>query len=266
MHELRTFGERACFEHKVRDCGIPRKNDDGQSDSKGIQHNAGVEDETPTPSAKAKGSSDKTCHQQKKPSIYFQRRIPTHRSETDDSVMISLDVPGFGADNLNVTIEDHCVLVKGKRQNRMNDTFIVFQRFSLARDSFDEESIKADLSDGVLDITLEKKQVPKVRVIPIRTAAAAESVDEDECEKTASTTNVDEDTEEEDQVCAFVEQDEDGEEDEHTSGSCTKEIANPSLDSSSTTASATILVETVVDENKDDEDCDGGDHAWETVA
>jgi HSP20 family molecular chaperone IbpA len=133
--------------------------------------------------------SNKTIEHQHHSRTHFQR-APIHCDETDESVSIALDVPGFGADDLKVSLEDHVLSLFGKRRNRIGDTFIVHHRFSLNKSTFDEESIKANLSGGVLEISVHKKPEPKARLIPISTEAAkAPVVDTKDVNKKADPTS-----------------------------------------------------------------------------
>jgi HSP20 family molecular chaperone IbpA len=139
---------------------------------------------------------NKTIEHQHQSRTHYQR-VPIHCDETDERVIIALDVPGFGADDLKVSLEDHVLSLFGKCRNKISDTFIVHHRFSLNKYAFDGESIKANLSEGVLEISVHKKPETKAHLIPISTEATkAPEVDTKDIDKKVdpSTSKKDDDT------------------------------------------------------------------------
>jgi len=94
-------------------------------------------------------------------------KTPLHRNETSEKTTISLDVAGFGPEHLKVAIEDHVLLVTGQRTNKLGDSFVTRRRFALKADTYDEDTVQAELEDGILQITIQKKNIPKSRHIPI---------------------------------------------------------------------------------------------------
>lgn len=93
-----------------------------------------------------------------------------HREETEKNLKISLDVPGFETNEITVSVEDENRLaLLGTRVNRIGDTFEVKESFALDPEVYDHDTIKVELSDGVLDILIEKKPAPKPRIIAIST-------------------------------------------------------------------------------------------------
>lgn len=93
-----------------------------------------------------------------------------HREETEEHLKLSLDVPGFDTDLITVSVEEeNKLLVLGTRFNRLGDAFEVNERFSLDPEIYDHDTIQVELSEGVLDISIQKKPAPKPRVIAIST-------------------------------------------------------------------------------------------------
>ena len=111
-------------------------------------------------------------------------KTPLHCNETAEKTTLSLDVAGFQADNLSVEIDDsHILIISGERTNKLGDTFVTRRRFALRDNTYDEETVSANLNDGVLEVTILKKSVPKSRKVAISvTPSAATNV--------ASLTNV----------------------------------------------------------------------------
>jgi HSP20 family molecular chaperone IbpA len=101
-------------------------------------------------------------------STYLQRG-PVQRRETEEDFTFAFDLPGFNVDDLQVSVEDHVLSLFGKRQNKIGDTFVVRRSFALGKSGFDEDNIQANLSEGVLEITIPKKPEPKARLIHITT-------------------------------------------------------------------------------------------------
>eukprot|EP00540_Astrosyne_radiata_P021472 CAMPEP_0116841810 /NCGR_PEP_ID=MMETSP0418-20121206/11162_1 /TAXON_ID=1158023 /ORGANISM="Astrosyne radiata, Strain 13vi08-1A" /LENGTH=143 /DNA_ID=CAMNT_0004472339 /DNA_START=288 /DNA_END=719 /DNA_ORIENTATION=- len=94
-------------------------------------------------------------------------------SDKDDSIEISLDVPGIKKQDLKVTIDDEKILeISGVRfvtspegEKGKEESFS--QTFSLAKEKFDESKMKANLSNGVLVVTIPKEAKPATAVLEI---------------------------------------------------------------------------------------------------
>ena len=87
--------------------------------------------------------------------------------EEDDRFVLHADVPGVSPEEINVTMEDGVLTVRGersseskeekdgyKRVERFNGTF--YRRFVLP-DTTDEEKISANYEKGVLELIIPKK-------------------------------------------------------------------------------------------------------------
>lgn len=119
--------------------------------------------------------------------VVFEK-TPLHRNETSEKTTISLDVAGFQPEHLKVEIEDHVLMVSGKRTNKLGDTFVTHRRFALKTDIYDEDSVHADLEDGVLEVTIQKRTAPKSRHVPITvTLASTKKNDDDDISSSSST-------------------------------------------------------------------------------
>jgi HSP20 family protein len=102
--------------------------------------------------------------------------------ETDKQYRITLEVPGVEEKDIQITLNDDVLLVRGeKRQelenkegnfHRVERSYGSFQRALNLPDDANQESIKASFKNGVLTITMEKREasMPKQgRSIPIHT-------------------------------------------------------------------------------------------------
>lgn len=103
-------------------------------------------------------------------------------SRNDEGYDISLELPGVKAEDLEVTIDDHVLTIRGeKRSERKEETktyFVAERRYGAFHRSFqlptdvDESDIDARFEDGVLSIKLSKLRSAqgRERKIEIRTS------------------------------------------------------------------------------------------------
>ena len=100
-------------------------------------------------------------------------RLPVDLYQTDDAYVAVMDMPGVGADDLDLSVSGSKLSVAGKRQPSEPGTAYVrrervAQRFSRSLrlpDDVDVEQIKAKLSSGVLTVTLPKAGVGETLVV-----------------------------------------------------------------------------------------------------
>ncbi len=100
--------------------------------------------------------------------------LPTHWSpsvdvfETDEEFVLTAELPGVERKQIDLQVKDQSLLLKGKRNSGAEVSQQVFhrlerpsgvfeRRFSLPAD-IDAEKIHANLNEGVLTVTLPKKQ------------------------------------------------------------------------------------------------------------
>lgn len=98
--------------------------------------------------------------------------------EDDKQITLHAEVPGLSKEDVKVTITDENVLViKGEKKNenreekkddndntvflRLERSYGSFTRSFILPENIDRDSIKGKVSDGVLDITLDKKEPEK---------------------------------------------------------------------------------------------------------
>lgn len=98
--------------------------------------------------------------------------------EADAAVTISIDLPGHAADGIELNLDAGVLTVRSERPapadadagraRRVERRFGTFVRsFALHRD-VDPERIEASYDDGVLTITLPKREEAKPRTIPVK--------------------------------------------------------------------------------------------------
>jgi HSP20 family molecular chaperone IbpA len=96
-------------------------------------------------------------------------KVHVHRDETDKTLSIAFDISGFEVSDIQVTVDNSEVIIRGDRKNVLGDTFLVEERVALDEDRFLEDSVKAQALDGIMMVTIQKKPAPKPRVISITT-------------------------------------------------------------------------------------------------
>jgi HSP20 family protein len=99
--------------------------------------------------------------------------------EDRDNIYLSVELPGVTKENVNIKVNDENMLViEGeKKQPEMKDDleqircerrYGSFSRSFMLSDKIDKDSIKARFDNGVLEITLAKKESAKPRDIEIQ--------------------------------------------------------------------------------------------------
>ncbi len=95
--------------------------------------------------------------------------------EHPENFTIALQVPGIEKENLKIKIENNTLTIKGETQPIADDAKAImrescatnyFRKFSLSN-TVDVENIKAELKNGILTLTLPKREEAKPRTINI---------------------------------------------------------------------------------------------------
>lgn len=104
-------------------------------------------------------------------------------SENEKSVEISVELPGVKEDDIDVTVTDNTLVIKGEksdeREENENDFHVVERSYGSYMRTIplgfdvDDKAIKATIKDGVLSITVKKpaEVTEKTKKIPINKAA-----------------------------------------------------------------------------------------------
>ena len=100
--------------------------------------------------------------------------------EQDDSFMIDVDLPGVRPEDVDVTLDQNLLTVRGERKissivthenvRRSERRYGSFLRTISLPSHVDAEGIQADFEDGVLHITVQKAEQAKPRKIKVGTA------------------------------------------------------------------------------------------------
>jgi HSP20 family protein len=97
--------------------------------------------------------------------------------ENENDLVLKADVPGIEPNDIDIRMENGTLTIKGERKFENNPTHQGYHRIersygSFARsfalpDSIDPEKVKAEFKNGVLTITLPKKEVAKPRAVKV---------------------------------------------------------------------------------------------------
>jgi HSP20 family protein len=99
--------------------------------------------------------------------------------ETENSLVLTAEVPGVDENNIEIKIEDNTLSLKGERNfeeetseenyHRIERSYGSFYRsFTIPR-NVDQEKIKAEHQSGVLRITMPKKPESKPKTVKVLT-------------------------------------------------------------------------------------------------
>ena len=104
---------------------------------------------------------------------------PASEAAADDNAYrISMELPGVEEKDIDVTMHDGVLQVKGEKRNEREesgDTWFFSERsfgsfsrsFRLPPDA-DAEKVEADLKDGVLTVSVKKRKEPEVSAKPVK--------------------------------------------------------------------------------------------------
>ncbi|HIP92155.1 MAG TPA: Hsp20/alpha crystallin family protein [Thermotoga sp.] len=98
--------------------------------------------------------------------------------ETENSLVIEMEAPGLKKEDIKITVEDGILVISGekkverdeKKKNYMvvERCFGKFERAFNLPDYVDPEKIKAKYENGVLTITMPKKEEKKKKTIDVK--------------------------------------------------------------------------------------------------
>jgi HSP20 family protein len=98
-------------------------------------------------------------------------------SETDAAYLIKAEIPGVKKEDVKVTIQDGMLTIqgerkmekeeKGKKFHRVERSYGSFVRSFRIPDNADENSVKAEFKDGMLNVTLAKSAKAKAKSVNV---------------------------------------------------------------------------------------------------
>tara|TARA_R110000868_G_scaffold329680_6_gene590472 strand:+ start:621 stop:1055 length:435 start_codon:yes stop_codon:yes gene_type:complete len=97
--------------------------------------------------------------------------------EEPDKFLLVVDLPGVDPGNVEISMEDNVLTLKGSREEAVNDEAGGYHRVERTKGSFyrrftlpdaaDAEQVAAKSKHGVLDITIRKKKAVQARKITV---------------------------------------------------------------------------------------------------
>lgn len=105
--------------------------------------------------------------------------IPTvDISETDDSFILKADMPGVKKDDLDIVIDNEELEIKGKFSQAYlgNDDELIYQEYKAydyyrkfnIGNNIDNDKVIAEINQGILNLTLPKREKLKPKKIDIK--------------------------------------------------------------------------------------------------
>jgi HSP20 family protein len=98
-------------------------------------------------------------------------------SETDGEYQIKAEIPDVKKEDVKVTLEDGVLTIQGQRKQEKEDKGTKYHRVERAYGSFvrsftlpdlvDEQKVKAEFKDGVLNLQLPKSEKAKPKAIEV---------------------------------------------------------------------------------------------------
>ena len=98
--------------------------------------------------------------------------------ETENELVLKADVPGVELKDIDIQMENGTLTLKGERKfekeeknkgfHRLERSYGSFVRYFTLPDTVDPEHVKADYQNGVLTVTLPKKEIAKPRAIKVQ--------------------------------------------------------------------------------------------------
>ncbi|MFP4070955.1 MAG: Hsp20/alpha crystallin family protein [Desulfovibrionales bacterium] len=110
------------------------------------------------------------------PLTISQRRLaypPVNLSEDDATIYVQAEIPGMAMDDIDVTLSDGSLVLRGKRESEKGDYFRQerptgsFQRVISLNVPVDRDKVSATMKDGVVEIVLPKAEEAKPKKINI---------------------------------------------------------------------------------------------------
>ncbi len=103
---------------------------------------------------------------------------PIDIQETDDAYLVEVDVPGMKKEDVHIEVHDDVLTIKGERKNdheekredyhRIERQYGSFRREVVVPGGFQYDAVNAKFEDGVLRVTLPKREDAKPRRIEVK--------------------------------------------------------------------------------------------------
>lgn len=104
---------------------------------------------------------------------------PLDLAETPDKIVVKAEIPGVDPKDINISIRNNTLLLNGEKKEEKEEKGKTFYRMERSYGSFsrtidlpssvDPDKVTAECKNGVLEITMEKKEAVKPKQILIKT-------------------------------------------------------------------------------------------------
>jgi HSP20 family protein len=110
------------------------------------------------------------------PSTISQRRLaypPVNLSEDEGNVYVQAAIPGMAMENIDLTLTDGSLVMRGKRESEKGDYFRQerptgsFQRVITINVPVNRDKVSATMKEGILEVVLPKSEEAKPKKINI---------------------------------------------------------------------------------------------------
>ena len=108
---------------------------------------------------------------------------PVDIYENGDNLVLKAELPGINPDDVEIRVEDNTLYLKGERKSekdvkeqnyhRVERSYGTFARSFSLPNSVDADKVTANFKDGVLTLTMPKKEEAKPKTIKINVSKAA---------------------------------------------------------------------------------------------
>ena len=108
---------------------------------------------------------------------------PVDIYENGDNLVLKAELPGINPDDVEIRVEDNTLYLKGERKfekdvkeqnyHRVERSYGTFTRSFSLPNSVDADKVVANYKDGVLTLTMPKKEEAKPKTIKINVSKAA---------------------------------------------------------------------------------------------
>jgi HSP20 family protein len=110
------------------------------------------------------------------PTTISQRRLaypPVNLSEDDGNIYIQAAIPGMAMENIDLTLTDGSLIMRGRRESEKGDYFRQerptgsFQRVINLNVQVNRDKVAATMKEGILEVVLPKSEEAKPKKINI---------------------------------------------------------------------------------------------------
>lgn len=102
---------------------------------------------------------------------------PVDIGETEDSLVLKAELPGIKPDDVEIRVEDNTLYLKGERRfekevkeenlHRVERSYGTFSRSFALPSSIDSDKVKAEYQNGILTLSMPKREEAKPKTIKI---------------------------------------------------------------------------------------------------